>query len=179
MEQIGALSRQIEDFMARVNEMTRSAEPSAEQIKALAQRLIQLARSSAWQICPYREAVAGEELLYELAVSPSNGPSLYLVSDGSSVVSPPHEHNTWAVIAGIRGQETNRHYALQSAERKVVVESSMVEVGPGEVLVLGATEIHSTEVNTSEATFHLHLYGRPLCALPSFASRSYCLASGA
>jgi hypothetical protein len=58
----------------------------------------------------------------------------------------------------------------------VVVQSSVVEVGPGEVLVLSEAEIHSTEVNNGGATFHLHLYGRPLHELPSFKSRCYRIA---
>ena len=51
---------------------------------------------------------------YELAVSPNSGHPLYLVSDGQFVVSPPHEHNARAVIAGIRGTEINRLYKAQS-----------------------------------------------------------------
>lgn len=171
--------KEIEDFVVHLNALPREAEPSDAQFSALAQRLIQLARASVWHKSPYREALPGEELLYELAVSPNNGPSLYLVSDGQSVVSPPHEHKTWAVIAGIRGQETNRRYAIRSSEARVVTESSIVEVGPGEVLILGTHEVHATEVNTRNATFHLHLYGRPLHSLPSFESRCYSVVDGA
>lgn len=179
MKQPEVMREVLKDFMTQWKDLPRSADPSEEQLSALAQGMVELATASAWQVSPYREAAPGEELLYELAVSPIDGPSLYLVSDGTSVVSPPHEHQTWAVIAGIRGRETNRRYAIQSRERRVVLESSVVELGAGEVLVLRTHEIHATEVCSSEATFHLHLYGRPLHALPAFESRRYTVAGGA
>ena len=33
-------------------------------------------------------------------LAPDNSPSLYLVSDGHGVITPPHEHKTWVIIAG-------------------------------------------------------------------------------
>ena len=169
------MTDEIHEFVAHLLATPRDTEPSDEQLNVLARKLIQLATSPSWASAIYREALPGEELLYELAVSQDNGPSLYLVSDGPAVVSPPHEHKTWAIIAGIRGRETNRRFAINSGEARVAEASSVVEVGPGEVLILSTNEIHATEVNTNEATFHLHLYGRPLHALPRFESRCYSL----
>jgi predicted metal-dependent enzyme (double-stranded beta helix superfamily) len=110
-------------------------------LQAVAERLRAFARSSMWQHAPYREAGAGEELLYELALSPQDGSSLYLVCDGAGVVSSPHCHNTWAVIAGIRGQELNHRYAVQSIEQKTVLPTTQVDVGRGQVLVLGEKDV--------------------------------------
>ena len=112
-------------------------------------------------------------MVYELAISASRGPSLYLVSDGAGVTSLPHDHKTWAVIAGIRGQELNHHYRMQSFGQRTVVHAGRAEIGAGGVLVLDAGDIHSTEVVGTQATFHLHLYGRPLHALPNFESRCH------
>jgi len=145
-------------------------------LRAIADGLLLFASSSAWHAAPYRQAVHGEELLYKLALSEGNGPSLYLVSDGEGVVSPPHCHGTWAVIAGIRGRELNYRYTVQSPGRRTVVRVGEVEVGPRQVLTLGAEEIHSTEVGAGGPTLHLHLYGRSLNELPSFKSRCYTVA---
>lgn len=175
----GALHKAIENFMAYVNAQGSLGSPTSEQIASIAQRLVQLATNPSWQEGIYRSAAPHEELLYELAVSPNSGPSLYLVSDGQFVVSPPHEHNTWAVIAGIRGTEINRLYKAQSMSPKVACELEIVEIRYGESLILQTDQIHSTEVNASEASFHLHLYGQPLHTLPSFTSRSYSIARGA
>jgi len=145
-------------------------------LHAIAEGLRVFANSSVWQNASYRESACGKELIYELAVSLRNGPSLYLVSDGAGIVSPPHCHKTWAVIAGIRGHELNRRYAVKSIEEKVVVPSTEVDVGPGQVLILGEEDIHSTEVRGAGPTYHLHLYGQPLHELPAFASRIYTVA---
>jgi predicted metal-dependent enzyme (double-stranded beta helix superfamily) len=120
------------------------------------------------------EASANEELAHELelAVSPGGGPALYLVSDGASVSSKPHRHHTWAVIAGIRGHQVNYLYRQQAGSQNTVARSSQIEVGPLSVLILNEKDINSTEVRGSGPTFHLHLYGRALHALPSFSSRS-------
>lgn len=165
-------------FLERVQGMLLPASPSEEQLGIVAEALCRLACSPAWQHCPYHEAVAGEELLYELAVSADNGPSLYLVSDGATVVSPPHGHGTWAVIVGIRGREVNHLYVVSAGDDRVVVRTSTVEIGPGEALVLSPREIHSTAVAGDHATFHLHLYAQPLHSLPSFESRCYSTAVG-
>jgi predicted metal-dependent enzyme (double-stranded beta helix superfamily) len=157
---------------------TFCASPQAPaDLATVAESLRRFARSSVWHAAPFREAAKGEELLYELAVSPGSGPSLYLVSDGVGVVGPPHCHETWVVIAGIRGRELNHRYAVHSLEARTVVHDTEVEVGPGQALVLAAADIHSTEVRGARPTFHLHLYGRPLRDLPSFDSRRFAVAA--
>ncbi len=167
---------QARHFVEQLHAFPLRGAPPAERLQAIADRLRLLAGSPAWRTAPYREATAGEELEYELAVSDANGPSLYLVSDGAGVVSPPHHHDTWTVIAGIRGRELNHLYVVRSAESRIVVRDALVEVGPGAVVTLGDKDIHSTEVLGVDATFHLHLYGTPLHALPVFRSRCYTIA---
>jgi len=163
--------------MARELVAQLSASPQEDaNFQAIAERLRIFANSPVWQHASYREAVAGEELLYELALSPRNGPSLYLVSDGAGVVSPPHCHKTWAVIAGIHGHELNHRYTVNSVGRRTVNRAAEANVGPGQVLVLGEEDIHSTEVHGVGPTYHLHLYGLPLHELPAFASRCYLAA---
>jgi predicted metal-dependent enzyme (double-stranded beta helix superfamily) len=161
------------EILERVHESIARGVPSPQQLPALSEALRTLARSPVWQSCEYREASEGEELTYTLAVSPGDGPALYLVSDGASVSSKPHRHDTWAVIVGIRGHEVSHLYRRQAEFRNVVVPSSQVDVGPLSVLALNEQDIHSTEVHGPDATFHLHLYGRALHVLPSLASRCY------
>ena len=169
--------------MQRPSSVTEQAKQLVEQLRsvlqeddclgAIADSLRIFARSSAWESAPYRKAVPGEELVYELALGSENIPSLYLVSDGAGVISPPHCHETWAVIAGMHGSEINHIYTLQSIERRTVVSTTEVEIGRDQVLILQPEDIHSTEVRGRESTFHLHLYGRSLNELPKFESRCY------
>jgi predicted metal-dependent enzyme (double-stranded beta helix superfamily) len=142
-------------------------------LRSIAEKLRIFASSPIWRTASYREASSGEELVHALALSPVNGPSLYLVSDGMGAISPPHCHETWAVIVGIRGCELNRKFSVHSDKKRTVSPLTELKVGPGEVLVLGEEEIHSTEVSGRSSTYHLHLYGRPLHELPKFQSRCY------
>ena len=164
------------ELLERVHGSVVHGAPSRLQLREVSEWLCTLARSPVWESSEYAEASVSEELVYELAVSPRAGPALYLVSDGASVSSKPHRHDTWAVIVGIRGYEVNRLYRRQSGSQNSVAPSSQIEVGPLSVLVLHEQDIHSTEVRGSSATFHLHLYGRALHVLPSFASRCYSVA---
>jgi len=161
------------EFLERVRVSLVNEAPSPPQLREISESLCALARSPVWESSEYREASIGEEVTYELAVSPQEGPALYLVSDGVSVSSKPHRHDTWAVIVGIRGYEVNHLYARQSGSQRTVAPSSQVEVGPMSVLTLLEQDVHSTEVRGPSATFHLHLYGRALHVLPSFSSRCY------
>lgn len=120
-------------------------------------------------------ARAGEERLYVLGTSGPERPALYLVSDAPGVTSPPHEHQTWALLVGLDGIERNHAFERSASGREVRAGASR-DVGPGEWLAMGVDEIHATEVVSRVPTRHLHLYGRPLDALPPFAARCFVAA---
>ncbi|WP_124447988.1 hypothetical protein [Paucibacter sp. KBW04] len=127
------------------------------------------------QIGPAQFPIAqpGQELLYELALDPTGGPSLYLVSDGAGTHSPPHTHQTWAVVLGLRGVELNQLYRLAGdSGGRLQAAATEQAVGPGECLVMQAEDIHATRVQ-GESCYHLHLYGRALSHLPPFAARCF------
>ena len=133
--------------------------------------------SATAEVCQWQEtlqaAQPGEELLYELSLDSETGISLYLVSDGPGSVSPPHEHQTWAVIAGGSGTELNHIYRRVEALSRHVVEIERITLGSGNILILTAESIHATKVVGHKSTYHLHLYGKPLSSLPAFSSRTF------
>jgi predicted metal-dependent enzyme (double-stranded beta helix superfamily) len=114
-----------------------------------------------------------------LAEDARSGIALYLVSDAPGTVSPPHEHRTWAVIAGIRGVEANTLYRIIDSESRAVEMCGEVVVGAGQTLVLPERAIHSTAARGATATYHLHLYGKPLRSLPGLRVRTYVLRQSA
>lgn len=85
---------------------------------------------------------------------------------------PPHDHGTWAIIAGIEGEERNVLWrptdaGLEHVETRVI--------GPGDVVCMASDAIHSV-VNAGEAmSLSLHVYGRDLGA----GRRQYDPESGA
>jgi predicted metal-dependent enzyme (double-stranded beta helix superfamily) len=142
--------------------------PAASELGELASALTHWSLGA--DLAAFRRATPHEELLYPLHVS-STGPCAYLVSDGTQSNSPPHEHQTWAVIVGIAGRELNRTYKPGPSGRLHAWLEQVV--GPTDSLVLDATAIHSTVVVGAEPTFHIHVYGQALDRLPPFTARTF------
>jgi predicted metal-dependent enzyme (double-stranded beta helix superfamily) len=76
----------------------------------------------------------------------------------------PHDHGTWAVIAGLEGTERNVLWERRDdrtrpgrAELRCTGERT---VGPGELICLPAGCIHSVVNDTSDVSVSLHAYGR-------------------
>ena len=76
----------------------------------------------------------------------------------------PHDHGTWAVIAGLEGVERNALWERVDdrsrpghAELRRTGERS---VGPGELILLPEGSIHSVVNDTDAVTVSLHAYGR-------------------
>jgi len=149
------------------------AEPNAHELHAIGNALRQLCIEIAPSSLAELIAAPGQERLHPLAVAKSGGPSLYIVSDGAGVTSAPHEHRTWVVIVGLRGIEVNTIFRRADASTREIVREREVAVGPGDLLVIYAAQIHSTRVGGEASTVHAHLYGRALSALPPFAQRCF------
>ena len=75
----------------------------------------------------------------------------------------PHNHGTWAVVAGVRGRERNVVWARADdgsrpghAKLRRVGETV---VGPGDVIMMLPDSIHSVQNDTDDVTLSLHVYG--------------------
>ena len=148
-------------------------EPTARELQAIGAALRQLCAEVDSASIADLTAAPGEERLHLVAAAKSGGPSLYAVSDGAGVVSAPHEHRTWVAIVGLRGIEVNTIFRRPDASTREIVRERDVALGPGELLVLDAAQIHSTRVDGASSTVHMHLYGRALSALPPFVQRRF------
>lgn len=80
--------------------------------------------------------------------------------------APPHNHGTWAVIAGVDGQETNVFWKrLDDGTRPgyaEIVEQGRKVFGPGEVVSFLPESIHSVVNEGDRVTLSLHIYGKHL-----------------
>ncbi|WP_420437860.1 cysteine dioxygenase [Candidatus Poriferisodalis sp.] len=92
---------------------------------------------------------------YRLAQNDDDTLALYVQSVSTGTSAPPHEHTTWAVIVGMRGQELNRFYDCCAGEGEPNVErEEMVERGTG-VAMLGH-DIHSIHIEGASTNFHCY-----------------------
>ena len=97
--------------------------------------------------------------LYLLAEESEPALSLYLQVSGSGVDVPPHNHKTWAVIAGIDGIEENRFYRHTDSGPK---QSGNQEIGPGSAVAFEPEDLHSIHIHGQERVLNFHMYGVPL-----------------
>ena len=89
--------------------------------------------------------------------------ALYLVTGDKRVQSPAHNHNTWAVIAGMAGDEENTLYSKiddPSSSKQAILRADNVRViCKGDSIAFMSDDIHSIRVISDEPTCHFHLYG--------------------
>jgi predicted metal-dependent enzyme (double-stranded beta helix superfamily) len=162
----------IKAFFEHLPRIPFDREPDASQFAEIAASMALLAKSLKLDTAKFPEAVDGQELLYPLHVG-DDGPSLYLVSDAAGVQGEPHDHQTWAVIAGISGNEVNEAFEIRDSQTRKVAPVSRREIQSMDVLCMSRDEIHATYAAGPQATYHLHLYGKPLHRLPPYPSRCY------
>ena len=103
--------------------------------------------------------------IYRLAEDIDGGYALYLSVGEAGKAQPPHDHTTWAIIAGVAGNERNEVYARsRSADplRDTLTHERRVDVGPGSSIVLGPDDVHTIELVGDQPGAHLHFYGLAL-----------------
>jgi len=78
--------------------------------------------------------------------------------------APPHNHGTWAVVAGVDGAERNTFWVRVDdgvwpgyAEIRKQREQLL---GPGDVVTFQPDSIHSVINETAQVTVSLHVYGK-------------------
>lgn len=86
--------------------------------------------------------------------------------------TPPHDHGTWALVAGVDGRETNQFFErVDDRSRPGYAElkkigTKMFDVG--EVAAMPTGTIHSVWNETDKITVSLHIYGKHI----NFTGRS-------
>ncbi|MZR31059.1 cysteine dioxygenase family protein [Sneathiella litorea] len=78
--------------------------------------------------------------------------------------APPHDHGTWAVVAGIDGIERNIRYnrvddRSQSGYARLEVKHEL-DAGPGDVICMKDGGIHSVRNDSDIVSLSLHTYGK-------------------
>lgn len=95
--------------------------------------------------------------------------ALYLNSINPGKTTIPHNHDTWAVIVAIEGQEDNRVYRRtddgRDPQHATLALAREVSVQPGTSIAFLPDDLHSIHVVGNTPTLHFHLYGRPLESL--------------
>ncbi len=111
--------------------------------------------------------------IYRLSEDPDHRFALYASAGGPGKKVPPHNHTTWAIIAGVHGAERNVVYdRLDNGAQDGVVQlreapSKEKTLKRGDVIAFLPDDFHhiETPVDSGNA-LHLHFYGLSLEHLP-------------
>ncbi|HEY9270664.1 rhodanese-like domain-containing protein, partial [Achromobacter sp.] len=157
----------VREFIAQARRLAPdAASATREQLGLVAALLEALGRrrelfpEEAFAVVPGRPTA-----IYRLAEDLDGGHALYLSLGAPGKAQPPHDHTTWAIIAGVQGNERNEVYARERSadpQRDVLTHVQRVDVGPGSSIVLGPEDVHTIELVGDEAGAHLHFYGLAL-----------------
>lgn len=112
----------------------------------------------------------GHGKVYRLAEDPDRRFALYASAGVPGKAQPPHNHTTWAVIAGVFGDEHNVFYDRVD-NRAVAGEGRLRKTGEltvrrGNACAFLPDDFHTIEVTGDRPSLHLHLYGMSLENLP-------------
>ncbi len=136
IEALDEIKAQLIDLAAHVDWFTEAEFPAPEKTSDDSSRVYRLSQDAA-----------------------DNRFALYLQSARSPTNAPPHNHDTWAVIAGIRGAELNRFYR-RTADGVEETGSQVVQLGTGVTLL--PDDLHSIHITDESAVISFHMYGRAL-----------------
>ena len=103
---------------------------------------------------------AGIHTLHE---EPDHSLAIFVVTWLPGDETPPHDHGTWAVIAGLEGHETN-HWWRRLDDGSIpgfanVERSGRQRVGAGTMVSMPGDAIHSLHNDSGDKSVTLHLYG--------------------
>ena len=134
---------------------------SLQLIKAELQQLA--ARRDLFPVEEFPPIPGGTSSMYRLSIDPDHRHALYAVAPAAGGFAPPHDHTTWAVIAGVHGREHNKLYrrlddGSQPGIGRVEVVSEL-DIVAGTALAMMPDDIHSIHLGEDGPHVNLHLYG--------------------
>ncbi len=108
--------------------------------------------------------------IFHVAEDPDGRFALYGSAGSPGKAQPPHNHTTWACIAGVYGDEHNVFYDRVD-DHPADAQASLVKTGEltvvkGNACAFLADDFHTIEVVNGKESLHLHLYGKTLEDLP-------------
>lgn len=108
----------------------------------------------------------GHNAIYRVSEDSDSRFALYMSTAKPGKKVPPHDHTTWAVIVGVKGDEENFFYERTDdgsvPGRGTLRMTGQEVVRPGTGVSLMPEDIHHIQVTGGEETLHLHMYGLAL-----------------
>jgi predicted metal-dependent enzyme (double-stranded beta helix superfamily) len=165
MRAVRDVGYELSDFIADLRAIAAETTDAARVIQRVRPLAQLLASDPTWLRPEHYEAGEtqgfGVHLLHEEA---DHALAVFAISWLPGRGAPPHNHGTWAVVAGVDGPERNTFWKrVDDGTRQGYAE--IVKAGErtfreGEVLCLMPDAIHSVTNDTERTTLSLHIYGK-------------------
>lgn len=161
----------IEDFLQKVRVIHRRGVDRAALVEIVALLEALAERRDLFNFDAFPAPVPGQgstAFRYRLN-DDGDTPTLYLNSllPGKSTIA--HNHETWAIISAVEGQEINYVYRRDDEGREpgytTLHLDKEIVVQPGTSIAFLGEDLHGIRVAGEQPTLHFHLYGLPLESL--------------
>lgn len=170
-----SLMQQRAEAVTRVIDRVRRIEAekgvSREALEAIKPVLIDLAaRTELFPPQHFPVMPGGHGRVYRLVEDRDQRFALYASAGVPGKAQPPHNHTTWAVIAGVFGDEHNVFYDRVDNRAQPglgrIRKTGELTVRKGNACAFLPDDFHTIEVVGGKPSLHLHLYGMSLENLP-------------
>jgi len=153
----------IRDMLSRVRAIAKPG-MDRERLSKVREELMALAaRRDLFPLEEFTPIEEGTASMYLLSEDADHSFALYVVAPAAGGFAPPHDHSTWAVIAGVHGRENNKLYRrLDNGSQPGVAQIEQydeIDVVAGTGVALMPTDIHSIHLGPDGPHANLHLYG--------------------
>ena len=157
--------------VARVRAIEHGMGATRDALEKIEAELIALAmRTELFPAEHFPVAPGAKGNIYRLSEDSDYRFALYASAGAPGKVQPPHNHTTWAVIAGVYGDEHNVLYE-RTDDRATPGQGALCKTGEKTVsrgggCALLPDDFHTIAVTGDGPSLHLHMYGRSLERLP-------------
>ena len=153
------------DYVEDLRRITRETDDEDEIIRRVSPLAKSLALNKSWLRDKHHETNEAQGFgTYLLHEEPDHSLAVLVVNWLPGRGAPPHDHGTWAVVAGVEGVERNTRYRRlddgsrpDHAELKIKHE---IEADAGDLICMKSGGIHSVHNDTDKVTLSLHTYGK-------------------
>jgi predicted metal-dependent enzyme (double-stranded beta helix superfamily) len=158
-------SYNLSDYVADLRRITQEFDDEEEIISRVGPLSQRLALDKNWLQPKHYETNPeqgfGAHLLHE---EPDHSLAVLVVNWLPGRGAPPHDHGTWAVVAGVEGIERNTSYKrLDDRNRPDYAElevKKVIDAAEGELICMKTGGMHSVHNETDGVTLSLHTYGK-------------------
>ncbi len=156
----------LDDYVADLRRITAKTSDCSEIFDQVAPLASKLALSKETWLMPKHyetdvEQGFGAHLLHE---EPDHTLAVFAIAWAPHGGTPPHNHGTWAVVAGVDGVERNVKFNRMDDRSKEgyveLVERCEFTAGAGETICLKPNGIHLVWNDNDNVTVSLHTYGK-------------------